>query len=155
MDTIFFKDSEMTWYSEILIDMVRNNSYRETNFCSKSCFHGNCCQSNHYVTWRNFILNMLGWSTAGILQSTPSVWKLQDRKWHLNSSAHKQKCLTLMTPALAAWRQKNDVTTKCVDLWRGNQGGLIIRYDAHARRFRKAQVISSSADLWWAQLGES
>ena len=94
-----------------------------------------------------------GWGTAGILQSTPPDWELQDRKWHLNSSIHKQKCLTLTTPALASWRPKNDVTMMCADLWRGYQRGLIIHYDAHARRFRKAQVISSSADLRWTHIG--
>ena len=94
-----------------------------------------------------------GWGTAGILQSTPPDWELQDRKWHLNSGVHKQKCLTLTTPALASWRPKNDVTMMCADLWRGYQRGLIIHYDAHARRFRKAQVISSSADLRWTHIG--
>ena len=96
---------------------------------------------------------IFGWGTAGILQSTPPDWELQDRKWHLNSSVHKQKCLTLTTPALASWRPKNDVTMMCADLWRGYQRGLIIHYDAHARRFRKAQVISSSADLRWTHIG--
>ena len=96
-----------------------------------------------------------GSSTAGILQSTPPVWELQDRKWHLNSSVHKQKCLTvtLTMPALASWQPKNDVTMKCVNLWRDYQGGLIIYYDVHAWQFQKAQVIFSSADLRWAQLG--
>ena len=99
------------------------------------------------------IYREVGWGTAGILQSTPPDWELQDRKWHLNSSVHKQKCLTLTTPALASWRPKNDVTMMCADLWRGYQRGLIIHYDAHARRFRKAQVISSSADLRWTHIG--
>ena len=98
-------------------------------------------------------ISFSGWGTAGILQSTPPVWELQDRKWHLKSSVHKQKCLTLTTPALASWRPKNDVTMKCADLWQGYQRGLIIHYDAHARRFRKAQVISSSADLRWTHIG--
>ena len=99
------------------------------------------------------IISAVGWGTAGILQSTPPDWELQDRKWHLNSSVHKQKCLTLTMPALASWRPKNDVTMMCADLWRGYQRGLIIHYDAHARRFRKAQVISSSADLRWTHIG--
>ena len=68
-----------------------------------------------------------GWSTEGILQSTPPVWELQDCKWHLNLSFHNPKCLTLTTPALVSWRPKNDVTMKCADLWRDYQGGLIIK----------------------------
>ena len=49
--------------------------------------------------------------------------------------------------------RKNDVTMKCAGLCQGYQRGLIINYDAHARRFRKAQVISSSADLRWTLIG--
>ena len=63
----------------------------------------------------------VGWSTAGILQSTPPVWELQDPKWRLNLSVHKPKCLTLMTPALSSWRPKNDITMKSADLWRGTR----------------------------------
>ena len=58
--------------------------------------HGSC----------TYLCSYGGWSTAGILQSTPPVWELQDRKWHLNLSVHKPKCLTLMTPALASWSKK-------------------------------------------------